>query len=120
MPSIDRAGRHFPLTFARPVEGPPAAFANRAAAWLEVAELAGFAALDEELGPEELTARLGAQPPEAAPPPPAECAAAAGAAVWWTAGAPLVPAMVLVMPAMPDGRRFVAMLDASAEAGDPG
>jgi hypothetical protein len=78
--------------------------------------LAGFAALDEALGPAGLAARLGAEPPEAAPRPPVECAAAAtGAGVWWTAGAPLVPATVLVLPAMPDGRRFAAMLDAQAD-----
>jgi type VI secretion system protein ImpM len=116
MPSVDRAGRHFPLTFARPVEGAPADFASRAAAWLEVAELAGFAALDEDLGPAELAARLAAEPPIDPPQPPAECATAAEGAVWWTAGAPLVTAAVLVLPTLPDGRRFAAMLDDSADA----
>ncbi|MFC7539478.1 type VI secretion system-associated protein TagF [Siccirubricoccus deserti] len=80
MPSVDRAGRHFPLTFARPAEGAPEAFASRAAGWLEVAELAGFAALDEALGPAGLAARLDAEPPKAAAAPPAECAAAASGA----------------------------------------
>ncbi|MCO6415521.1 type VI secretion system-associated protein TagF [Siccirubricoccus sp. KC 17139] len=115
MPSVDRAGRLFPLTFARPAEGHPAGFAAAQAGWLALAEAAGLAALELELGPAELAARLAGPEPEAPPPAPLECAAAGrGETVWWTEGSPRVPAGVLVLPALPDGAAFARMLDAGA------
>lgn len=113
MPSVDRAGRLFPLTFARPLDRKTDSLARLATAWLDHAEAAGLAALDEELGPAELAARLAATPRGEPTPVPQQCGNSGdGETVWWTAGAPLVPPGVLVLPGLPDGARFARMLDA--------
>jgi type VI secretion system protein ImpM len=117
MPSVDRAGRLFPLTFARPLATPAESLARTAAAWLDHAEAAGLAALDEELGPAELGARLAAPSSGEPSPVPQQCGAPGSGTVWWTAGAPLVPAGLQLLPGLPDGACFARMLDAGA-AGD--
>ncbi|WP_149537974.1 type VI secretion system-associated protein TagF [Siccirubricoccus phaeus] len=118
MPSVDRAGRLFPLTFARPAEGAPAGFAAQQAGWLALAEAAGLAALEAEFGPAELAAQLAGPAPAVVPATPLECAAVSrGETVWWTEGSPLVPAGVLVLPGLPDGWEFARMLDAGAGLG---
>lgn len=104
MPSVDAAGRHFPLTLAR-VGALPADQAG----WLAAAEEAGLRALQEDLPPEEI-ARLLASP--------AETVAAADAvevAFWWTEGSPFVPAVRLALAGLPDSAGFAAMLHAGGE-----
>ena len=101
MPSIDAAGRHFPLTLAR-IGALPA----EPAAWLASAETIGLDAIQDDLAPDDLVRRLGATaaPAGLAPEPPL--------AQWWTDGSPFVPATRLLMPALPDVATFAAMLHA--------
>jgi type VI secretion system protein ImpM len=120
MPSIDKAGRHFPLLIAATC---PAATTEQMAchgtAWLDAAEDVGRTAIADDLTPEQLTAIVPA-PPGLAAEPNAGLANGLkprpGAGLWWTEGAPLVPARGLVLDAMPDTATFIAMLDAGSAA----
>lgn len=114
MPSVDRAGRYFPLCFACLGPGEVAsALADRAAGWLARAEAAGRAALTEDLAPQAVAERL-AGPADvsiigrALPPPTAP----GDGGLWWTDGAPRVPPGALILPALPDAEKFAGMLDA--------
>jgi type VI secretion system protein ImpM len=107
LPSVDRAGRYFPLTFAALYEdgGTP----EDDPAWLDGCEAAGRAALEQDTGPEALSAMLGT---------PAAVTGAAGRvenaimrSVWWTDGAPRVPATRFVLPGLPDARVYATMLE---------
>lgn len=111
MPSVDRAGRHFPLTLALVVPGARAAsLADAGAAWLDAAEQAGREAVADDAPPEQVTAAL-----IHAPPPPAQDLAdqtrETGLARWWSEGAPRVAARTLETAGLPDGAGFAAMLD---------
>ena len=105
MPSVDAAGRHFPLTLAV-VGAPPVA------EWLAAAEAIGLEALQFDLDPEALMRRLAAaaeRPPEgdragSNPMPDGE------AGQWWTEGSPFVAATRLALPALPDVATFAGML----------
>jgi type VI secretion system protein ImpM len=105
MPSVDRAGRHFPLTLAR-----IGLVAGYGEAWLDAIENAGIAALEHDLTPEALTERMQAAeslrtkgtPVDV---PPSGC-------LWWTHGAPRVPASRFTTPTLPNGTGFAQMLDA--------
>lgn len=114
MPSVDRAGRFFPLCFACLAPGVVAgALAEEAGTWLDAAEEAGRAALAEDLTPEAMAVRTAlpvdvAAPGERLPLPagPADCG------LWWTGGSPRVPPGGFTLPVLPDAERFVGMLDA--------
>jgi type VI secretion system protein ImpM len=113
LPSVDRAGRHFPLTLATLAPGAGTdALATAGAAWLDAAEAAALDALEQILQPEALTARLDATPPPAAAP-------GGGDVLWWTAGSPFVAATSLRLPGLPDPAHFAGMIrdDAPTEAG---
>jgi len=115
MPSVDRAGRHYPLTLAAIVAGADAeSLAEQGAAWLAAAERAGLEAVQSDTPPEQLAAALNGVPgPAPLPPEKAENAASGFAATsrWWTDGAPRVAARVADFAGLPDGPRFAAMLD---------
>ena len=103
MPSIDAAGRHFPLTLARlgPLPAHPAD-------WLATAEAIGLDALQADLAPDELMRRLATPlPPQ---PDAAENLPPGALAHWWTDGSPFVPATRLALTALPDIATFAAML----------
>jgi type VI secretion system protein ImpM len=116
MPSIDKAGRHFPLMIAAPCPGAsPERMARHGTAWLHAAEDAGRAAIADDLTPEQLKARIPSPPDLTATPDtglPYDLQPRAGAGLWWTDGAPLVPAQGLVLGTMPDAATFRSMLDA--------
>jgi type VI secretion system protein ImpM len=105
LPSVDRVGRYFPLTlaalFAAGAECGDAAD-DAAEAWLDGAEAAGRAALEQDAGPEQTAALL--------PRPPLYCAAPAGGSLWWSDGGPRVAPARRQCPALPDADDFVAML----------
>lgn len=105
MPSVDKAGRHFPLTIAAEVMGVTASdLAAGGNGWLDAAEGAGRAALEQMLAPEDLSARL----------PPFSAAAASepwdAACLWWTEGSPLVDAQHLALATLPRSDQFLRML----------
>jgi type VI secretion system protein ImpM len=93
MPSVDRAGRMFPLLIA--AEGAVTT------EWFSLAEDAGRAALAENLGPHELAARL---------PTPSMGAEMAAGSCWWTEGAPRVAACRRMFAGLPAPEQFVFML----------
>ena len=108
MPSVDKAGRYFPLTLA--------ALDNRDAfdmndGWLDRAEDAGIAALEKDVSPESLSLMLGS------PPVAIEPAAILSASLWWTDGAPRVPATRLTLARLPDITTYASMLGARRDYG---
>ena len=107
LPSVDRAGRYFPLSFAALLER---AAADTAVfdAWLDRCEAAGLAALEEDLAPEMISTRL----ENGGLPDPDGPAGAATRTEWWTAGAPRVPATRLALQGMPDATTYARMLGA--------
>ena len=110
LPSVDRVGRYFPLTLAALFAPDATAGRSRetandgteAEAWLDGAEAAGRAALEQDASPEQTVALL--------PEPPTSGAVPAGGSRWWTEGGPRVAAARWQRPALPDADDFVAML----------
>lgn len=109
MPSIDAAGRHFPLTLARVGTLP-----ERPGEWLAAAEAVGLAALQLDLAPDEMASRLEAPLPIQDGMVPESFAE--DVANWWTEGSPFVPAARVALAALPDGAMFAAMLHAVPDA----
>lgn len=106
MPSVDRAGRHFPLTLAC-VAGDARAWIPPSLGWLWQAAEAGIAAVSDDLEPDDLAARL--VHPEMGG---ARWRAPAGRCAWWTDGSPLVPAQEFATTTLPDAAVFARMLHA--------
>ena len=106
LPSVDQAGRYFPLAFA--ALGPQCIDAAANGPWLDACEAAGLAALEQDISPEEIAAML---------PAPDHVVDATGAAdaEWWTAGSARVPPTRMVLPSMPDSATYAAMLGAENE-----
>lgn len=119
MPSIDKAGRHFPLMISATCPGTtPEQMCRHGTAWLDAAEDAGREAIADDLTPEQLTASIPPPPDLTATPEiplPYDLRPCPGAGLWWTEGAPLVPAQGLVLDTMPDAAAFRAMLEAAHE-----
>ena len=121
MPSVDRIGRHFPLTFAALASDcDVSALMREGGDFLDVAETTGLDALARDIEPDEVAARLSA----------ANWGAlqetedlldlfAGGKAIWWTDGAPRVAAGAFVTAALPDAAEFTGMLraDRAVQAG---
>jgi type VI secretion system protein ImpM len=105
MPSVDKVGRYFPLTFAALTEGgtPDAAAWS---GWLDAVEDLGRLALGEDAPPERL------MPPVC----PDVLTGAGSMSAWWTDGGPRVEATHLILPALPDSARFASMLGHLAPA----
>jgi type VI secretion system protein ImpM len=110
LPSIDRAGRLFPLTIA--LVGRNWQDVGSSLQFLDRVEAIGIGAVEEDVEPGALgaavahAAALGGDP--VAPP--------AGVSRWWTAGSPLVAASTRELRAMPDGNEFTAMLRDAGES----
>lgn len=140
MPSVDRAGRYFPLTLAANLPGDPAlSQCFTCSAWFAQLEKAALHALDEGVALEEFEAGVAAlaAPPAALPPlsedwgdgatrvtlprdeldpmaPFAAFAAASiydGRTVFWTLGSPRVAPAALLLAGLPPAKRFAGMLD---------
>jgi type VI secretion system protein ImpM len=103
LPSVDRAGRHYPLTVAAVFIGVQAAPAD--VAWLDAVEAPALDALALDHAPEALLLSLDAVPgPDAGD--------GRGSGQWWTAGSPRVPAARISLPGLPPPADFAAMIDA--------
>jgi len=125
MPSVDRAGRYFPLTLAR-IGAHIGGSGMVDPHFLSVAEAAGCAAIAEDWAPEALAAHLAAgQEADGTTPAGDEAdgtapagdeagATAPAGAMWWTAGCPRRTAWTFTRPDLPDGLTFAWMLDARA------
>jgi type VI secretion system protein ImpM len=113
LPSVDRIGRHYPLTFAiAAADADPARLIAEGGGFLAAAERAGCDALANDLPPEALAERIAAavltEPddpridPWRQPPAPG---------IWWTDGGPRVPPKAFATAELPDAATFAAMLD---------
>jgi type VI secretion system protein ImpM len=114
MPSVDRAGRYFPLLIAAPCPGAtPEQMARHGTAWLDTAEDAGRDAIAEDWSPDQLMARI-PEPPDLSATQdaglPYRLRPAAADGLWWTPGGPCVSAQGVVLETMPDPADFVTML----------
>lgn len=106
LPSVDRAGRYFPLTFAALVAlGSDSACQSAATAWLDQCETAGRSALEDDIGPDQLGTMLGL-------PDLPETATTLSQSLWWTAGAPRVAPLCFTCEGMPDAATYAKMLGA--------
>ena len=124
MPSVDRVGRHFPLTLAAPLtaRASPLEHAVHQSAWYDRLEQLALSSLADDFLLEYFDAALCALGAPAAPCPddPSLVRAIAQAAlhghgVWWTDGSPQVAPCVLVCRAMPGPAGFTALLDGGWE-----
>jgi type VI secretion system protein ImpM len=116
MPSVDRVGRHFPLTVAAiSADGDLGGLVRDNGGFLFAAEQAGLAAVESDLAPEELADRIVAAAEAAPADPGIDPAEYPGAnALWWTEGSPRVPRGAFASEALPGDPIFVKMLDAGA------
>ena len=106
LPSVDKAGRYFPLTFAAVSEAAGTPDRTGWTNWLDAVEALGRRALEEDTPPDQLM-------PPPCPPIPFSSAlsrSATGDSIWWTDGAPLVAATCLTLAGLPDSARFASML----------
>lgn len=120
MPSVDRAGRYFPLTLAAPATHAPLLLAQ--GAWFEALAAAGIAALSEEATLEAFEAALAALPPLPEPARPAAFAGGLGAAdattllgassavLLRTAGGARVSPRIAALPMLPAPGAFADLL----------
>ena len=119
MPSVDRAGRHFPLTIAAVCAETDLTSLSRAGnGFLAEAEQAGLDALEHDFSPDALAARVAAarMADDVTPAPPAVGVETAST-LWWTAGGPFVGECAFALPDLPDSATFARMLsDGSAAA----
>jgi type VI secretion system protein ImpM len=100
LPSVDKAGRYFPLTFAALHDESFAA--SESDAWLDICEAAGRDALEQDTPPQAIADRLGA--------PDLVVAADGTDGVWWSDGSPRVKAGRMTLHSMPDAATYSAML----------
>lgn len=121
LPSVDRAGRYFPLTLAAPAPHAPLLLA--APEWFAGLAQAGIAALSEDADFDGFAARVAALPAPPEPPRPSpfagglaasDPAALLGAAcpgvLFWTAGGARVASRVASLPALPPPASFARLL----------
>jgi type VI secretion system protein ImpM len=108
LPSVDRSGRHWPLTLAAVVPG----FAGAPIpndAWLAVLEDAGLEAVMSDAEPDRVAERIALAP--------AGFGFGGGSGNWWTEGAPRVAPRRFAAGALPGPAAFAKMLqDAPAGA----
>jgi hypothetical protein len=107
LPSVDRAGRHWPLTLAAVLPGLPGA-PRPDPAWMAALEEAGLEAVLSDATPERIEERLAAAP---------LAIGAGGGAAFWTEGAPRVAPRRFSAGALPGPAAFAAMLDDAAAEG---
>lgn len=111
LPSVDRAGRYFPLMFS--ALSPERIDAAAGENWLDACEAAGRAALEQDAPPEEIAAIV------AGPDLRVDVAGTADAE-WWSEGSARVRASRMLLRSMPDAAAYAAMLGAEngTEAGE--
>jgi type VI secretion system protein ImpM len=117
MPSVDKAGRYFPLTIAAASPGDWVPLVGPMMQFLEEAEEAGRDALEQDVPPAALLERVqGAFVPGDGGGPAPDLIA--GQANWWSQGGPRVAARLETGSALPEGDRFAALID-DAWSGPP-
>jgi type VI secretion system protein ImpM len=105
LPSVDKAGRYFPLTFAA-LRADGIGVADEA--WLDRCEAAGRAALEKDSSPQEISAMLDTPDLAGGTADPRE-------AVWWSDGSARIEPARLVLSGLPDAATYAAMLGAAED-----
>ena len=103
LPSVDRAGRYYPLTFAAVADCQAILVTSEAEVWLDRCEQAGRAALEEDSTPEWIAAMIGA-------PALAGTDRRGSRSAWWTDGSPRVHSVRLDYDRLPRPSDYAAML----------
>ncbi len=130
-PSVDAAGRYFPLTLASP--HPQAAMLLAVPQWFDAVQVTGVSALAEGTSFEAFEAAVAALPAPPVPPAPSRfgqglaasdpavlLAAQAPPVLLWTQGGARVAPCILALPALPAPEHFAALLqDAPAPPVQP-
>jgi type VI secretion system protein ImpM len=101
LPSVDRSGRHWPLTLAAVIPGIAGA-PMPDPAWMQALEDAGFEAVLSDAEPDQVAERLAAAP--------AGFGIGGGSASWWTEGSPRVAPRRFAAGALPGPAAFATML----------
>ena len=109
LPSVDRAGRYFPLTFA--ALSPHGITKASGEAWLDACEAAGRDALEQDTPPQVVAGMLGSVDL-------AEAEMGFAEATWWSEGSARVGAVCLAQRCLPDPATYAAMLGAENEVAD--
>ncbi len=109
LPSVDRAGRYFPLTFAAVLDGAGSRPGGGAETWLDRSEDAGRAALEQDLEPDRITALLGIPEFDSSGAP-------VEISEWWTEGSARVETTRFTMRFLPDPGVYAGMLGISTGA----
>jgi type VI secretion system protein ImpM len=104
LPSVDSAGRYFPLTFAALHDA--AAATTGANVWLDRCEAIGRAALEQDTPPQEVSDMLGL-------PVLTGDGERSVDAVWWTDGSSRVKPICMSFSSMPDAATYATMLGAA-------
>jgi type VI secretion system protein ImpM len=110
LPSVDKAGRYYPLTIAATASDDWVPYAGRMTAVLAAWEKAGRDALEHDLAPVELLLRIQAGFTASDAPDPSVDFVPARAA-WWTEGGPRVAARQETGSALPEGSGFAVLID---------
>jgi type VI secretion system protein ImpM len=118
MPSVDKAGRYFPLTIAAAARGDWAPHVGPLVRFLKEAEEAGRDALEQDLAPTALLERIQAAF-VASDAPGSALDLLPGQAAWWTEGGPRVGARSEAGAALPEGDRFAALIDDGWSSAQP-
>jgi type VI secretion system protein ImpM len=109
LPSVDRAGRYFPLTFAAlSTDGVAKASGET---WLDTCEAAGRNALEQDTPPQVVAGMLGSIDL-------AEEAVGFDEATWWSDGSARVEPACLTLRCLPDPATYAAMLGAAIKISD--
>ncbi|HEV7912914.1 MAG TPA: type VI secretion system-associated protein TagF [Albitalea sp.] len=119
MPSVDRVGRHFPLTIARPLE--PLGAALAAQAWFRALDAAARQVLDVEFSVDDLEQALANVAMDLDPMPDeaadrlaqrllGRCAAGTPCSVWWCDGALLDDEFLCFAP-LPPADAFASLIE---------
>ena len=109
LPSVDRTGRYFPLTFA--ALSPYGIAKASGEAWLDACEAAGRAALEQDTPPQVIAGLVGTPELPATP-------AGVADAVWWSEGSARVTPTCLALRCLPDAVTYAAMLGAEIKCTD--
>ncbi len=109
LPSVDRAGRYYPLTFAALSQQGIVKASGEG--WLDACEAAGRAALEQDTPPQVVAGIIGS-------PELSEAAMGIAEATWWSEGSVRVAPARIVLRCMPDAVTFAAMLGAETNGTD--
>ena len=109
LPSVDRAGRYFPLMFA--ALSPRGIAKESGETWLDACEAAGRSALEKDTSPEGIASMIrSSELPEEA--------GGLAAATWWSEGSVRVGPTCMVLQSLPDAMTYAAMLGAETQDAD--